>query len=167
MAILKCYECKQGFPKETLIGYASPGSAVMHNYCSNCLKVKQERDRFAQKVCEIFGLKSPGPRIWTERKRLIDTYGYTDDTIIDCLDYLYNVKKLKKLSESLALVRPSNVERMKEWKRVQKTNAAMLASAITKTQVVEHQVKLEEKPNKIKKGLTEEDFKFLEEEEWV
>lgn len=165
MATLKCYECKESFPKETLVSYAAPGSTVMHNYCPKCLKEKQERDRFAQKVCEIFGLKSPGPRIWTERKRLFNTYGYTDGVIIDCLDYIYNVKKLKKLSESLALVTPPMVEKMKEWKRIQNLNAAMLASAIEKTQVTEHQVKLVEKPSKIKKGLTEEDFKFLEEEE--
>ena len=62
---------------------------------NNCYEDNIEREKFSNKVCEIFGIKSPGPVIWTQRKKLRDTYGYTDSAIIDCLEYIYNVLKLK------------------------------------------------------------------------
>ena len=72
----------------------------------------------------------PGPRIWTERKRLIDTYGYSDQTIIDCLNYLYKVKKMKKLAESLCLVTPTTIHEMFEYKKQQSFEANYLAIAM-------------------------------------
>lgn len=112
----KCFECKQIFRKTELIDYASPAATVTHSYCPKCLIEKQERDNFAIKVCQIFGIKAPGPRIWTERKRLKEQFGYTDQTIIDCLEYIYNVKKLNKLTDSLCLVKPPMVEQMLQYK---------------------------------------------------
>ena len=113
----QCYECKQQFRREELVDYASPKAKITHSYCRACLEKKQARDNFSAKVSEIFGIKSPGPRIWTERKRLFETYGYTDDTIIDCLDYLYKVEKYKKFVESIALVTPTTVERAQRYKK--------------------------------------------------
>ena len=113
----QCYGCKQQFRKTELIDYASPAAKIPHSYCPKCLAEKQERERFADKVCSIFGIKSPGPRIWTERKRLHETFGYTDDTIIDCLDYIYNVERHKNCIESLFLVQPYMIDRMMEYKR--------------------------------------------------
>lgn len=112
----QCYGCKQSFRKEELISYASPNAKTMQTYCPACLKAKQERERFSDKVCAIFGIKSPGPRIWTERKRIKETYGYTDDVIITCLEYIYNVEHKKKLAESLCLVNPMSVERALAYK---------------------------------------------------
>ena len=131
---LKCYGCKESFPKSQLINYASIHAKNAQNYCPKCLKEKQDREFFAEKVCKIFGLKSPGPRIWTERKRLIDNYGYTDSIIIDCLDYIYNIEKKKKLSESLFLVNPVMVDKMVQYKKSQNNEAMRLAAAMqTKT----------------------------------
>lgn len=81
----------------------------------------------------------PGPRIWTERKRLIDTYGYTDQTIVDCLDYLYNVKKMKKLAESLCLVTPTTVHEMLMYKKQKIAEAQQLSLAL-KTEQKEYVV---------------------------
>ena len=125
-----CHVCKQVFRMEEIVSYASPNSTTFYNYCPKCLAEKQAKDKFIYKVCTIFGLKAPGARIWTERKRLIDTYGYTDDIIVDCLDYIYNVEHKKKLSESLCLVNPPTVERMKKYKSVQEYNANKLVDAI-------------------------------------
>lgn len=113
----QCYGCKQQFRKTELIDYASPAAKIPHSYCPKCLKEKQERERFADKVCNIFGIKSPGPRIWTERKRIKDQYGYTDNVIIDCLDYIYNVEKHKGYAESLYLVTPPMVEKMRAYQK--------------------------------------------------
>jgi hypothetical protein len=92
----------------------------------------------------------PGPRIWTERKRLIDTYGYTDQTIIDCLDYLYNVKKLKKLAESLCLVKPTTVNEMLQYKKRKAFEATQLGLAM-QTETNEYIVPTPKKKKQIKK----------------
>ena len=108
----QCYGCKQTFLKTELIDYTPIAAKISHSYCPACLKEKQAKDNFSMKVCSIFQLKSPGPRIWNERKRLIDKYGYTDEIIIDCLDYIYNVEHAAKLAESLCLVNPTTVAKM-------------------------------------------------------
>lgn len=125
-----CYECKNKFQIKEMIQYASPRAKTMHWYCPKCLKDKQSRDNFADKVCQIFGLKNPGPRIWTERKRIIQTYGYTDETIIDCLDYIYRIEKYKKFTESICLVKPPMVEKMMQYKKLQQAKSINLARAI-------------------------------------
>ena len=116
-AIKQCYSCKEKFRREELVGYAGPNTNTIHSYCPQCLAAKEARDKFSIEVCRIFGLKAPGPRIWTERKRLQEKYGYTDDIIIECLNYLYNIKHKKKLSESLCLVSPISIDEMMRWKR--------------------------------------------------
>ena len=144
----KCFGCKQDFRKTELIQYASVNAQTAQWYCHNCLKEKQDREKFSNKVCNIFGIKTPGPRIWTERKRLIDTYGYTDDLIIDCLDYIYNVEQKKKISETLALVNPSSMDKMLQWKRVQNNKAQSIINAITNTQITEYVVPIKEAQEK-------------------
>lgn len=128
--ILKCFECKQNFRREELINYTPLNSNTAHNYCSKCLKEKQAREQFSNKICSIFGLKNPGPRIWTERKRLQEKYGYTDNIIIECLDYIYNVEHAKKLTESLCLVTPVTVEKMKRYKRNEEYNSQKIINAM-------------------------------------
>jgi len=142
-----CHTCKQTFRAEEIVSYASPKSNTFYNYCPKCLEEKQAKDRFVAKVCGIFGLKAPGPRIWTERKRLIDTYGYTDDTIVDCLDYIYNVEHKKKLSESLCLVNPPMVEKMKKYKSKEEYNAQKLIDAM-KTKIQTYVVPIRENDEK-------------------
>ena len=141
---LKCYECKELFPKTQLISYASPGAQTMHNYCPKCLVEKQSRDNFARKVCEIFGIKNPGPRIWTERKRLQNTYGYTDQTLIDALEYLYNVENKKVFAESLCLINPASVDKMMKYNRTIQ-NKNMRVAVATNMETAEHLVPIKEK----------------------
>lgn len=78
-----------------------------------------------------------------ERKRLITQYGYTDSTIMDCLDYLYNVLKMKVLSKSLCLVTPTNIERMKKYKREQAMAAGYIIAAAN-TPIIERKVAITE-----------------------
>lgn len=141
----KCFGCKEEFRKEELVEYFSITGKTSNWYCPKCLAEKQARERFSNKVCEIFGIISPGPRIWTDRKRLKDTYGYTDDIIIDCLDYIYNVQKKNKLSESLALINPRSVANMKAWKLDQKARASSIVAAIANTETHEYIVPVNEK----------------------
>lgn len=127
---LKCFECKKDFLKENLISYLPLRAKIPHNYCPKCLEEKKTREQFAEKVCAIFGLKAPGPRIWTERKRLINNYGYTDAIIIDCLDYIYKIEHKKKLAESLCLINPEMVDKMLQFKKKQQVNSEKIIAAM-------------------------------------
>lgn len=128
----QCFSCKQEFRKTELIDYAPPGTKSMHSYCPKCLEEKHSRENFAAKICKIFGIKAPGPIIWTQRKRLKETYAYSDDTIVDCLDYLYNIRGMKKLSETLVLVTPEAVNDMMKYK--QKKTEQLVKSMNMKTE---------------------------------
>lgn len=147
-----CFGCKESFRKEEMIEYASAKAIHPHWYCPQCLKEKQEREWFADRICEIFGLKTPGPVIWRQRKDLQDKYGYTDGVIIDCLNYLYNVQHLKKLSETLVLVTPSNVMAMKKWKANEKAKTGELIAAMV-TPVKRVQVEIDENTTSNKKEI--------------
>ena len=151
-ATLKCFECKQDFRREELINYTPLNSKIAHNYCRKCLEEKQQRENFSNKVCTIFGIKAPGPRIWTERKRLMDTFGYTDEIIIDCLDYIYNVENKKKLSESLYLVNPVSVDHMMTYKKRIENNNQQLVKAMANTKPVEIFVSARRNTKKIKEN---------------
>ena len=153
----KCAGCKEEFRKEEMVQQFSVTGKTSAWYCHTCLAERQARERFSIKVCQIFGLKSPGPRIWTERKRLIDKYGYTDDAIIDCLEYIYNVLKKNKLAESLALVGPRYMLEMKNWKAQKKTMGGNIAAAITYTEMKEHIV-----PVKENTGNNEEEIDLMD-----
>ena len=132
----QCYSCKQEFRKTELIDYAPPGTKSMHSYCPKCLEEKHSRENFSYKVCKIFGIKAPGPIIWTQRKRLKETYAYSDEIIIDCLDYLYNIKGMKKLSESLVLVTPEAVNEMMKYKQKKTEQLVKSMNMETKEYVV-------------------------------
>ena len=146
----KCAGCKQEFHKDELIQYASITGKTTYWFCKDCYAEKLAREKFSNKVCEIFGIKSPGPRIWTERKRLQNTYGYTDDSIVDCLDYIYNVIKKDKLTESLALVNPRSMANMKAWKADRQARASSVAAAMAVTETKEYVVPVQENNTKKK-----------------
>ena len=99
-----------------MVNYATPRAKTSYWYCKKCYDEKMAQEDFSNKVCSIFGIKTPGPRIWTERKRLIDTYGYTDETIVNCLDYIYNVLKKPKKVETIYLVNPAMVDEMMRFR---------------------------------------------------
>lgn len=153
----QCYSCKQQFLKTELVDYASPRANTLHSYCHKCLMEKQAKDRFSEKVCEIFGVKAPGPRIWTERKRLQATYGYTDDTIIDCLDYIYNIENKKKLVESLCLIRPDTINRMLEYRSKSVREGNKIAQAIA-TEQQEYIVPIKENKTVQKSMINPDDW---------
>lgn len=126
----KCCKCNQSFPRDEIVDYASENATSPRPYCPKCLIEKKEREKFIKEICIIFGIKRPGPKIWTQRKRIIETYGYTDNIIVDCLDYLYNVEKVKKITETLGLVTPTNVNKMMKWKKSKEYLGGAIANAM-------------------------------------
>ena len=156
----KCHGCGQDIHKDEMIQYSTVSGKTSYWFCKNCYEEKMARERFQIKVCQIFGIKSPGPLIWTQRKRLRDEYGYTDDAIVDCLDYIYNVEHMKKLKESLGLVNPRSMANMKAWRADKKARASSIAAAIANTETKEYIVPIKE--NKKKKKEINLDDALLE-----
>ena len=146
----KCFGCKQDIHKDEMIQYSSITGKTTHWFCKSCYEEKMARERFQIKVCQIFGIKSPGPLIWTQRKRLKDEYGYTDDAIVDCLEYIYNVEHMNKLKESLGLVNPRNMAKMKAWRASKKAQAGSLVAALVNTETREYVVPVRENKKKRK-----------------
>lgn len=138
-----CAQCKSSFYKDSMVQYFSSTGKTSSWYCKDCYEEKIAREKFQYKVCQIFGLKSPGPRIWTERKRLRDKYGYTDDIIIECLEYIYDVQKTKKLSDTLCLINPTTVDKMMQYKRKMQFKSHEMFDAMN-VQQVEHIVNARE-----------------------
>ena len=156
----KCHGCGQDIHKDEMIQYSTVSGKTSYWFCKDCYEEKMARERFQIKVCQIFGIKSPGPLIWTQRKRLRDEYGYTDDAIVDCLDYIYNVEHMKKLKESLGLVNPKSMANMKAWRAEKKARAGSIAAAIANTEMKEYIVPVKE--NKKKKKEINLDDALLE-----
>ena len=156
----KCHGCGQDIHKDEMIQYSTVSGKTSYWFCKNCYEEKMARERFQIKVCQIFGIKSPGPLIWTQRKRLRDEYGYTDDAIVDCLDYIYNVEHMKKLKESLGLVNPKSMANMKAGRAEKKARAGSIAAAIANTETKEYIVPIKE--NKKKKKEINLDDALLE-----
>ena len=156
----KCHGCGQDIHKDEMIQYSTVSGKTSYWFCKDCYEEKMARERFQIKVCQIFGIKSPGPLIWTQRKRLRDEYGYTDDAIVDCLDYIYNVEHMKKLKESLGLVNPRSMANMKAWRADKKARAGSIAAAIANTETKEYIVPVKE--NKKKKKEINLDDALLE-----
>ena len=156
-ATKQCYSCKKIFKRQELTDYAGPNGKVLYSYCPKCLAEKQSRDKFSIKVCQIFSLKAPGSRIWAERKRLKDQYGYSDDIIIDCLDYIYNVEKKKKLSESLCLINPNSIDKMKKWKAAEQSQANSIVAAY-QLEIKEYKVPIKENTTSNKTNWNPDDW---------
>ena len=156
----KCYGCKQDIHKDEMIQYTTLSGKTSYWFCKSCYEERMAREKFQTKVCEIFGIKSPGPLIWTQRKKLRDTYGYTDDAIVDCLEYIYNVEHMNKLKESLGLVGPRSMANMKAWRADKKARASSIAAAIATTETKEYVVPIRE--NKKKRAEINLDDALLE-----
>ena len=155
----QCYGCKESFLKSSMVKIFSASGRTSQWYCPKCADEKHAREAFSDKVCQIFGIKTPGPRIWTERKRLQNTYGYTDNIIINCLDYIYNVKKMKKLSESLALIKPLMVEEMMAYQKREEFNNNKIIAAMN-TEMKEYIVPLPKRKEKKKEKMNPDDYLF-------
>ena len=140
----KCHGCGQDIYKDEMIQYSTLSGKTSYWFCKACYEEKVARERFQNKVCQIFGIKSPGPLIWTQRKKLQTQYGYTDDAIVDCLEYIYNVKHMNKLKESLGLVGPRSMTEMKAWRSEQRARASSIAASISNMEVHEYVVPIRE-----------------------
>lgn len=86
---VKCFECKWNVEKDGAI------SVDGHYYHTACYQKVLDRKELFTYVCKLFGLKTPGPVIYSQRKSFAEKYGYTDAGMLKTLIYLYDVKKTK------------------------------------------------------------------------
>lgn len=113
--LLTCAECSKQkreikkYPRKEIINFNG------RNLCPNCYKQAKENEEFKIFICELFGVKSPGPKIYSQRKRLKEQYGFSDTTIMRTLEYVFRVKKMNKAFESLGLVTPAMVEEAHQY----------------------------------------------------
>lgn len=158
-----CYGCKKTFHKNELKEFISKKAKEGHRYCPKCYQEKQDYELFSDAVCEIFGIKAPGPILNTQRKKLKAKYGYTDQTIVDCLNYLYKIEHKKKLSETLVLVNQDSIERMMKYKETHELSMKKIVWA-TNLEKIHHIVPIKENAEK-KQSLYEDMDNWLNDDE--
>ena len=155
---LVCSKCHDTFRREEMVKYASINCKTALWYCPKCLQEKQENEWFINEICRIFGVKSPGGRIYKERLELKEKYGYTDKTIIECLEYVYNVEKLKKDSVSLYFVKPDMIEKMMKYKRSLAAEGNSFAQAMKEATYTEYVVPIREATERKNEFLNPDDY---------
>lgn len=77
------------------------------NYHTTCLQKYLDREKLLKYVCELFGLKGPGPIIYSQLKNfLLKNPHYTYNGILLSLQYFYGVKKnsTRKANEGIGIV---------------------------------------------------------------
>lgn len=153
----KCHTCGEVFRNEEMVNYSTIRSKTAYWYCKKCYDKKIWREKFIDKVCIIFGIKAPGSKIWKQRELIQEKYGYSDEILIDCLDYIYNIEKFEKLKPTLGLINPMMVDKMMQYKRQEKNKAMQLTNAM-KTEYIDHIVPVEVNKKKIKDDWDPEDW---------
>lgn len=73
---------------------------------SECYPAYRDRKEFTDYVCKLFGLKKPGPVIYSQRRTFMDKYGYTDRGMVLALRYAYEVQgnKIANAQERIGLI---------------------------------------------------------------
>ena len=127
---LKCYKCGEQVPRGDLVEYTTMRSKNPHRYCPKCLKTIQDTERFYNKVTEFYKDGISWATINKRKAALYETYGYTDQTIIDCLEYAYKVKGYVVLEKVLGIVKPPLVEEMLQYKKAQDAKENKIVNAI-------------------------------------
>lgn len=75
-------------------------------YHPNCLEQQEKRTELLNYICMLFGLKKPGPIVFSQLKRFTQGYGYTYDGILKALKYHYEIKHgdKEKANEAIGIV---------------------------------------------------------------
>lgn len=63
------------------------------NFHKECCEKQKEKDEFYAYVCEVFKLKAPGPRIYSQGNNFVKQHGYTYLGMQQTLYYIYTIKK--------------------------------------------------------------------------
>lgn len=162
---LKCYKCGEQFPRGDLVEYVTMRAKNPHRYCPKCLKEIKATENFYKKISEFYKNDISWATINKRKTALYETYGYTDQTIIDCLEYAYTVKGYVVLEKALGIVKPPLVEEMLQYKRAKEFKENQIVNAIidgtNKKNLPQIKVRENMKPRK-KSTWDDENFLFME-----
>lgn len=148
---LMCFGCKKMFPRETLITYAARGG-TSYNFCTDCYQEKKKKEKFADYVCELFNLRAPGPMLYSQRKRLINQ-GFTDETIMMTLEYLYRVCSNDVTQATLGLVNSLSIESARQYYSKKEARSETLGEKVNNQKVTTHYFSVQ-KEKEVKKEET-------------
>lgn len=114
---LTCVNCHQKFSRKEIVNFNGK------NLCFECHKEASEKNAFDIFICQLFGLKKPGPKIYSQRKNLLER-GYSLNAIRQTLDYLFNIKGLSKKEATIGilLTNPEYFDEAKEYYRKENQN---------------------------------------------
>lgn len=86
-------------------------------YHPNCLDLQLKREELLNYICMLYGLKKPGPVVFTQLKRFTQNLGYTYDGILKALKYHYEIQHgdKEKANEAIGIVPYIYDESMNYW----------------------------------------------------
>lgn len=93
-----CYRCKEKLERTEA---AKEKDKYFH---PECLVLHQEAADLYSYICFLFGLKTPGPRIYTQIKTYIEKNNYTYNGIKLALKYFFEVKHNNTSIETIGIV---------------------------------------------------------------
>ena len=108
--IVKCAFCEQQMDKDNSIRYNNK------NYHEQCLYLYKEKEKLTNYICELFNLKSPGPRNYTLIKKYCNENNFTYYGMRKSLEYFYKIKgnSLDKANNSIGII-PYIYEEAKDY----------------------------------------------------
>jgi SPBc2 prophage-derived uncharacterized protein yorH len=145
--LVKCAGCGLQVDKNEAIRYKDK------NFHKKCYEIQKDKDEIFKYVCELFGLKKPGPVIYSQLKRFMEKYPhYTYKGILNSLVYFYDVKhsSKKKSNEAIGIVPYVYDEAQEYFNTVEKKKIA-IANKIEKQLEVKPEIKIIKKDNEVKK----------------
>lgn len=108
--------CKKTFRRASMYYYGDDA------YCWQCFPKKLAKVKFERFVKGLFNLTQIPPSVWKEYKNLI-TCGFSNDTIIETIYYIYTAKKVNQLMTIMKMINEKVVEEMTALRKERKMDA--------------------------------------------
>ena len=124
--LVKCAYCGDPVDKDLAEKYKNK------NFHPLCCEKQKDRDDLLAYICQLFGLKAPGPIIYRQLKLFLDKYSYyTYKGIKNSLIYFYEVQKksTEKSNNAIGIV-PYVYDQAQEYFEKIEKQQERVASAI-------------------------------------
>ena len=135
------------------------------NFHRECGEKQKEKDNFYSYVCEVFKLKTPGPRIYNQGNSFVEKYGYTYLGMQKTLYFIYAVKKHANdrpiESKSIGLIPYYYDEAQEYFKRIDKKKEMIRKEIMSTTEEI-ISVKMAPRARKAKPAYTKEEIENME-----
>lgn len=99
--LVKCAFCEKQVDKDIAVRYHEK------NFHFECAKKQEEKDILMEYVCKLFGLKRPGPTVYSQLKTFMEKNNYyTYKGVLNALKYFYEIQKnsTKKSNQGIGIV---------------------------------------------------------------